>query len=521
MPTTPLTAAASAVALAGVLAGLGGSAGLGAPAGLGGAAAHAVTPSTTAAGPGASAAAGAAHFIVGQLVAGDHVLDYPGTDQADLGLTMDAVLGLLATGSGASAARAATEAIAGSLDDYLGPSFGAQELYAGPVAKATLLAVSMDQNPRTFGGHDLVADLSALEAADGRFADRTAYGDTSNTFTQALGLIAQARAGTAPSGKAVNFLLAQACPDGGYRMFPGPGACVGDPDAAALAVVALAATGGHDAALDRAVDFLAERQQAGGGLAGGSGAGSVNSNTTGLAGMAFAVADRGAHWAAATDFLTSLQLGCDAPPALRGALAYDAPSHAALVAAGDAAVATDQERRATVQAMLSLGTSSLIDTTITTAAEPVSPCEDPDPSSSSSTTSGTSTASAPTTTSTAPTTPTPSTTPAPTATTTAATSRTPAATTAASVTQPVAPGTPRSTPAAPSATTTATGAATDTTPAPGPTSSDTSGLVAAAGANSPGGQTNSGGTAALVAGALVLLGAAGAVLILRRGRPTS
>jgi hypothetical protein len=256
---------------------------------------------------------------------------------------------MLAAGSGAATARDSTAAISAHVDDYLGPTFGATELYAGPVAKTAILASAVTGDPSSFGGHDLVADLQSLETADGRYADHTAYGDTSNTFTQALGLIALSRTASKPSVNAVNYLLAQQCSDDGFRMFPGDGACVSDPDATSLAVVALAAVGGQDGAQDAAALHLSAAQEPSGGVVGGSGTSGVNANTTGLAAMAWRSAGRTAEADAAADFLRSVQLGCDAPATVRGAVAYDPQTYAALVAAGSHAVASDQERRATAQ----------------------------------------------------------------------------------------------------------------------------------------------------------------------------
>lgn len=317
---------------------------------------------TAAAAEDADAAAHAGAFLERELARGGHVFDYPGTEQADYGVTIDAVLALAATGTGPGEAAAATAAVEKHLDDYLGPSFGPTELYAGPVAKTALLAMTMGEDPQEFAGRDLLDDLAALQTPDGRYADRTAYTDTSNTFTQGLALTALVRAGEDPPPTGVDFLLDQQCDDGGFRLFVESPDCTSDPDATALATIALLALDQPAAA--RGLDYLAGRMDADGGIGGGVGAESANTNSTGLAATAFAAGGRAAERERANAFVARLQLGCSAPAAARGAIAYDADAYAALVAAGADAQVSDQERRATSQAAFGLSGAALLDVSI-------------------------------------------------------------------------------------------------------------------------------------------------------------
>ena len=495
------TIATFTVAIAGVLA-AGVGAGAAAAAGSG---AGASRSDAGAAGAGAGAAGSA--FLAREIRAHDGLLPYPGSDQADIGLTIDAVLGMLAAGSGAATARDSTAAISAHVDDYLGPTFGATELYAGPVAKTAILASAVTGDPSSFGGHDLVADLESLETADGRYADHTAYGDTSNTFTQALGLTA-----SQPSVNAVNYLLAQQCSDDGFRMFPGDGACVSDPDATSLAVVALAAVGGQDGAQDAAALHLSAAQEPSGGVVGGSGTSGVNANTTGLAAMAWRSAGRTAEADAAADFLRSVQLGCDAPATVRGAVAYDPQTYAALVAAGSHAVASDQERRATAQALLGLGSAGLATVAIAGVTEGADGCAGPTETSTSTSTSSSTTA---TTGSTPVATITHTVTATVTQTATSTVTAAPAAVThteTATATRTVT----SSQPATPSASESSSPASTSARAA---SSSAPSASVSATAAVTPDAAEPGTSPAALVAaGAFVLAGAAGATVILRRGR---
>ena len=80
----------------------------------------------------------------------------------------------------------------------------------------------------------------------GRFADQGTTPDSSNGFSQALGILALLRTTNGVPSDAVTFLLGQQCPDGGFRLFYDTGAtCTAnsddDPDATGLAVQALAA----------------------------------------------------------------------------------------------------------------------------------------------------------------------------------------------------------------------------------------------------------------------------------------
>lgn len=490
-----------------------------------------------------ASAATAAAFLARQLAEGNGMLNYPGTDQADIGVTVDAILGVVATRSGHTQALASTDAVEAVVNEYLGPAFAATELYAGPVAKTALLAEVTGRDPQAFGGRDLLADLTALETTEGRYADRTAYTQTSNSFTQALGLIALHRAGREPSTNAVAFLLAQQCSDGGFRIFLEKPGCESDPDAAALAVLALSATGGQDAARDRALDYLADRQEESGALEGGTGSSGINSNTTGLAGMAFRVAGREAEHTAANDFLATLQLGCDAPVAVRGAIAYDPAGYRALIAAGASALASDQERRATAQAMLSSAVDSLLDASIEHAGEPADTCAGGPTSSPSSTTSSPSPTESPTpspTSSTPPPAPSPSTPPHPTVTSTTTVtipgprSVAPPVTVTTTRTLHPAPS-PANEPAAdpsaspstqPSSTTSAGSTAQASTPAPTSTTGPSPALAAPAAATGPvaGGAVRAPAEnnpwALAGGGAFILLGGAAATYILRRPRST-
>ncbi len=333
----------------------------------------------------------------------------------DPGLSADIALALTAAGRGDAAAAAITRELLDRPDGYIAPS-GSGQVVSGAVAKLVLLADARGSDPTDAGGSDLIADLIGTlvdapgSADDGRFRDRPptalpALADRSNTFSQALGVLALARRGPAPR-PAVDHLLAQQCPGGAFRLFiTGGRACsndaAADADATALAVVALRAVGPTTApAVGRALDAL-ERVQAGDGSFASSGPGATaNANSTGLAAHALRTggrtdaADRAAAW------LRGLQVGCSPVLADDGAIAFS-PKALAAASGGITPTGRDQFRRATSQAILAFSEAPL-----GTAGTPVTATDAcPSPAGSTTTTStststSTSTTSTTTTTST-------------------------------------------------------------------------------------------------------------------------
>lgn len=123
----------------------------------------------------------------------------------------------------------------------------------------------------------------------------------------------------------MEFLRAQQCADGGFRLYPQAEPCASNPDATGIAVQALvAAAGPADTDVTEATAYLAGLMDSNGGIGGEPPTDGVNANSTGLAAGAFAAAGDTANAAKARSFLASLHLGCTAPEELRGAIAYDA-----------------------------------------------------------------------------------------------------------------------------------------------------------------------------------------------------
>jgi hypothetical protein len=263
----------------------------------------------------------ASGWLARQMVSGSHfVTVFSGVTYADQGETIDAIFAFAATKSATGYGARALSWLSrpGVLSSYIGSG---TESYAGATAKVALAAEVRGANPARFGHVNLIKRLDALLSKSGRYRDHSKYGDFSNAFSQSLAIIALSRDGGVPA-KAVRFLVASECKNGGFPLDFAQKTCVSDTDSTAMDVQALLAAGQPAAAL-RGLTWLARVQHADGGLdaAGGK---VPNANTTGLAGEAFAAGGWTRQAAAARKFLVSLQVGCSAGKgAPLGAIAYD------------------------------------------------------------------------------------------------------------------------------------------------------------------------------------------------------
>ena len=334
MRTTPIATAVSATALA--LAPFA----LATPA-------LASTPETT---PAHSAA-----YLATQLAATDGVLQVEAGGQTydDWGVTIDAVLAIQSTRTADTQAAASAQRVLDNAGSYTGSGYG--DLYAGSTGKLLVLTASRGL-PTTVGGTDYLAGLQGLEQENGHFADQSAYGDYSNSLSQSFALIGLKRNGVNPSTASVGFLLEQQCADGGFSLEYKDG-CISDPDATSVAVQALTAVGGQDAAIGRAADYLVTQQGAHGGVNGGTTTEGPNANSTGLAAVALRLAGRTDALASARGYLASVTFGCEHTHLAAG-IAYDVSSFGS--AATDAP-ANDHVNRTTAQALIGLTDVSYVD----------------------------------------------------------------------------------------------------------------------------------------------------------------
>lgn len=285
--------------------------------GLGATAAPALASSPPRPTPGQAAAG----WLARQMVNGTYLTDtFGGVIYPAQGLTIDGIYAFAATGTARGYASRAISWLARPhiLSGYIGTG---TESYAGATAKLMLGAEVAGQNPAAFGGVNLPARLAGLLTPSGRYSDHSKFGDFSNAFSQALAVIATRRLGNTPAS-AVRFLASSECADGGFPLDFAQASCVSNPDATAMDVQALLAVGRRGPA-NRGLRWLASVQQPDGGFIAPPGTTS-NSNSTGLAGEAFAAGGWSRQAASARKFLLSVQIGCSGKAANRGAIAFDA-----------------------------------------------------------------------------------------------------------------------------------------------------------------------------------------------------
>ncbi len=272
----------------------------------------------------APAAAGAA-WLAGELTDGVLVGDYGN----DVGLTIDAALALEAVGGRDADLQAIADAVATEVDadntDYnyvSGEAFGdAGSTYAGAVAKTLVLAQITGRDTETFGGEDFqvrLEDTVSTQPADaGRIHDTSSYGDNANTIGQAFAVRALDAEDSLLTDSATDFLLAQQCSEGFFRLTLGASLAASCDAAAApqastdvtgLALLALRSQDDDSdvaEAIDAAAEWLSDTQAADGSWGGDAPTTAPNANSTGLASWALsqlddpaqvAAAERGAAW---------------------------------------------------------------------------------------------------------------------------------------------------------------------------------------------------------------------------------
>ncbi len=279
----------------------------------------------------------------------------------DTGLTIDALLALAAAGrANGTEPQATADWVVDNVDAYV-TGFDPESLYAGALGKAIAFGATYGLDPKALGGHDLEADLRSLLAANGRFKDKATdfqSGDPvdySNGIGQAFDILGLAASEDGAPESAVNYLLLQQCPNGGFRVQLADAKCADnatvDVDATSFALTALGAVEQDEAVDDAVIDgvgYLDTTQNEDGSFGG-------NANSTGLASAArraFGGAPNANNGAA---FVKTLQLtsGDDA-----GAILLDQEGHDAAVADGLDEQSRTIAARATAQGVLALGLPS-------------------------------------------------------------------------------------------------------------------------------------------------------------------
>ncbi|CAB4728166.1 unannotated protein [freshwater metagenome] len=290
----------------------------------------------------------------------------------DVGLSIDAGLALLGAGRKGAVARDIATAAAGEVESYTqGGEFDPGAVYAGATAKLAAYTVLTGGDPTDVGGTDLVAQLEGVTAdagpSAGRIADQSDFGDFANTIGQAFAATALSRAGSSEAGAAVEFLLAQQCADGYFRLsFTADAAAEdqscdadgGQPsvDTTALVLSQLLEVRGVGSeaslAISRAAGWLESMQAENGSFPTGVEGEASNSNSTGLAGWALAEVGSCGKARKAARWVKRLQVApkhSETPLDQEiGAIAFDRAAFRAGKA--DGITDRDQWRRATAQA---------------------------------------------------------------------------------------------------------------------------------------------------------------------------
>jgi Prenyltransferase and squalene oxidase repeat len=284
-------------------------------------------PSATASdGPAASAgpagpdlAQGSVYLVrPANLIDGHYDESFPG--YADYGLTLDTAFALAATGEQDSALKGIVTFLdhngkdpsGSTVSDWTG--VGTKYASGGSIGKEALLAEIVGDNPRDFSGHDLIAALNASVCArqstgsGARCAASGSYAYASSVFDQALGIVAQLRAGQASQAAApVSYLESLQNADGSFpSLIPGTGDQ--DVDSTAMAAMALALAPGTAATADvsSALAWIAGRQQKAGGFP-GVGGDSINSAGLAIQAMSLQAARYRVQIGAAETFLAGEQ----------------------------------------------------------------------------------------------------------------------------------------------------------------------------------------------------------------------
>ncbi|MZD06680.1 hypothetical protein GTW43_16475 [Streptomyces sp. SID5785] len=179
------------------------------------------------------------------------------------------------------------------------------------------------------------------------------YGTSDPTYDgvwrQSLAFVAQDTVGVKPAAKAVDWLTGQQCADGGFAAFRAdPGTkcdakTVVDSNSTAAAVQALAALGGHDDTVGKAVSWLKKNQNADGGWGYNPGGPSDANSTSVVIGALAATgakpADVQKSGKAPYDALAALALPCAKNGKDGGAFAYQPDKKGELAANADATAA--------------------------------------------------------------------------------------------------------------------------------------------------------------------------------------
>ncbi|MGC4813707.1 prenyltransferase/squalene oxidase repeat-containing protein [Micromonospora sp. DT228] len=227
------------------------------------------------------------------LIDGRYYESFPGFPE--FGLSIDGAYALAATGGDDAKLRAIVEFLRGggavgdsgfTVDTWLG--VGTDSAVGGAIGKMALLAQVTGYDPRSFGGHDLIAALKDVTCAkvdtQAGCAGAGNYAYATSVFGQSLGIIAQLRAGQGEAAAApIAFLKGLQRADGSFPSLIPAGDADRDVDSTAMAAMALALLTDDPTAVpavDKALVWIAAAQKEHGGFPGAAG---DSTNSTALA----------------------------------------------------------------------------------------------------------------------------------------------------------------------------------------------------------------------------------------------
>ncbi|MEV6394576.1 prenyltransferase/squalene oxidase repeat-containing protein [Streptomyces sp. NPDC051907] len=239
---------------------------------------------------------------------------------ADYGMTIDGAFALAATGLDNATLRNIVDFLDKGGKDGTGrgvhawTGVGTSHAAGGSMGKTALLAEAVGRDPRNFGGQDLVGALAkAVCTAPSKPPNRScpakgAYTYAPSVFAQALGVMAQVRAGERDAAaEPISYLKSLQRPSGAWpSLIPPTGDS--DVDSTAIAAMTLDLVAGDEAdpAVDKALAWIASEQLGDGGFPGASG-NSVNSAALAVQGLSLDGEKYSAQIAKARKFLASQQ----------------------------------------------------------------------------------------------------------------------------------------------------------------------------------------------------------------------
>ncbi|HEY4688095.1 MAG TPA: hypothetical protein VIK33_02200, partial [Anaerolineae bacterium] len=174
------------------------------------------------------------------------------------GSTADAILAITSSGQDASTwTKGGVSPI-----DYLRAQASADLIkLPGEIAKTILALVATGQNPRDFGGRDLISNLGDQFNASTGLYGRVGDSPLHSMFDQALAILALSNAGEPVPDAAVTALLNAQTVEGGWAFTGETIAGAADSNTTALATQALIAVGRKDDT-GRALDYFRRVQNA-------------------------------------------------------------------------------------------------------------------------------------------------------------------------------------------------------------------------------------------------------------------